>query len=197
MSSWQVVLSSSSISSPISSNGLPVCSQSSLASSPKACEGHKDYWSFKNYKFFLYHPCLDKYSEEHNKLLSLFCRDSYKCACDFFSLALFTGTSVLDQEILDKRIPSAVSLRRPAKKQREKNRPVNMNWFTETLSLSWPISSVSQVGVQVEDVNESPQFPDEVYKATVFSIAPYKTSVVRVEVNTPSFCHPLYLRNTN
>lgn len=49
------------------------------------------------------------------------------------------------------------------------------------------ILSLSQVRVQVEDVNEPPQFPSEVLKASVFSIAPYKTPVIRVKVNTPGF----------
>lgn len=39
----------------------------------------------------------------------------------------------------------------------------------------------------MKDVNESPQFPPEVYSASVFSIAPYKTPVIQVKVNTPNF----------
>ncbi len=46
---------------------------------------------------------------------------------------------------------------------------------------------LSQVIVHVEDVNESPQFPHEIYEASVFSIAPYKTSITQVKVTTPSF----------
>lgn len=48
--------------------------------------------------------------------------------------------------------------------------------------------SPTQVTVQVEDVNETPQFPPETYKASVFSIAPYRTPVIQVKVNTPSLC---------
>lgn len=48
---------------------------------------------------------------------------------------------------------------------------------------------LSQVRVQVEDVNEPPQFPPEVYKASVFSIAPFKTPIIYVKVNTSSFYH--------
>lgn len=59
--------------------------------------------------------------------------------------------------------------------------------FTELLVsiLTW--FSLPQVRVQVEDVNESPQFPPEVYKASIFSIAPYKTSVVYIKVNASRF----------
>lgn len=35
-------------------------------------------------------------------------------------------------------------------------------------------------------MNEPPQFPSGEYKASVLSIAPYKTPVVHVKVNTPS-----------
>ncbi|KAF3852693.1 hypothetical protein F7725_006048 [Dissostichus mawsoni] len=42
-----------------------------------------------------------------------------------------------------------------------------------------------QVRVEVEDVNEAPQFSSEVYKASVFSIAPYKTPVVYVKASDP------------
>ncbi|XP_040893189.1 protocadherin Fat 4 [Toxotes jaculatrix] len=48
-----------------------------------------------------------------------------------------------------------------------------------------PTSAIAVVRVQVEDVNESPQFPSDVYKASVFSIAPYKTSVARVKASDP------------
>ncbi|XP_074485330.1 protocadherin Fat 4 isoform X2 [Sebastes fasciatus] len=48
-----------------------------------------------------------------------------------------------------------------------------------------PTSAVAMVRVQVEDVNESPQFPSEVYKASVFSIAPYKTPVLHVKASDP------------
>ncbi|XP_026158869.1 protocadherin Fat 4 [Mastacembelus armatus] len=48
-----------------------------------------------------------------------------------------------------------------------------------------PTSAVTMVRVQVEDVNEAPQFPSEPYKASVFSIAPYKTPVVHVKASDP------------
>ncbi|XP_068583517.1 protocadherin Fat 4 [Cebidichthys violaceus] len=48
-----------------------------------------------------------------------------------------------------------------------------------------PTSAIAVVRVQVEDVNESPQFPFEVYKASVFSIAPYKTSVADAKASDP------------
>ncbi|XP_022623410.1 cadherin-23-like isoform X2 [Seriola dumerili] len=48
-----------------------------------------------------------------------------------------------------------------------------------------PTTATAVVRVQVEDVNESPQFHPEVYKASVFSIAPYKTSVTRVNATDP------------
>ncbi|XP_071359727.1 protocadherin Fat 4 isoform X2 [Trachinotus anak] len=48
-----------------------------------------------------------------------------------------------------------------------------------------PTSATAVVRVQVEDVNEPPQFLSEVYKASVFSIAPYKTSVTRVKATDP------------
>lgn len=47
-------------------------------------------------------------------------------------------------------------------------------------------SSVLQVTVQVEDVNEAPQFPSTEYEASVFSIAPYKTSIITVKVKRRS-----------
>ncbi|KAM8880447.1 protein dachsous isoform 2-T2 [Spinachia spinachia] len=48
-----------------------------------------------------------------------------------------------------------------------------------------PTSATAAVRVQVQDVNESPRFASEVHKASVFSIAPYKTPVVRVEASDP------------
>ncbi|KAM6941222.1 protocadherin Fat 4 [Lycodopsis pacificus] len=48
-----------------------------------------------------------------------------------------------------------------------------------------PTSAITMVRVQVEDVNESPRFPSEVYKASVFSIAPYKTPVAHVKASDP------------
>ncbi|XP_059189827.1 protocadherin Fat 4 [Centropristis striata] len=48
-----------------------------------------------------------------------------------------------------------------------------------------PTSAVTMVRVQVEDVNEAPQFLSEDYKASVFSIAPYKTSVISVKASDP------------
>ncbi|XP_032400608.1 protein dachsous [Etheostoma spectabile] len=48
-----------------------------------------------------------------------------------------------------------------------------------------PTSATAMVRVQVEDVNESPQFLSQVYKASVFSIAPYKTSVIHVQASDP------------
>ncbi|XP_039671449.1 protocadherin Fat 4 [Perca fluviatilis] len=48
-----------------------------------------------------------------------------------------------------------------------------------------PTSATAMVRVQVEDVSESPQFPSQLYKASVFSIAPYKTSVIHVKASDP------------
>ncbi|KAM7419871.1 hypothetical protein PAMA_016804 [Pampus argenteus] len=48
-----------------------------------------------------------------------------------------------------------------------------------------PTSATAVVRVQVEDVNEAPQFTSEVYKASVFSIAPYKTPVIHVNASDP------------
>ncbi|XP_039469766.1 protocadherin Fat 4 [Oreochromis aureus] len=48
-----------------------------------------------------------------------------------------------------------------------------------------PTSAMTTVRVQVEDVNESPHFPPEVYSASVFSIAPYKTPVIQVKASDP------------
>ncbi|XP_027138360.1 protocadherin Fat 4 isoform X1 [Larimichthys crocea] len=48
-----------------------------------------------------------------------------------------------------------------------------------------PTSAVAIVTVQVEDVNETPQFPPETYKASVFSIAPYRTPVIQVKASDP------------
>ncbi|KAK1886066.1 Protocadherin Fat 4 [Dissostichus eleginoides] len=50
-----------------------------------------------------------------------------------------------------------------------------------------PTSAIAMVRVEVEDVNEAPQFSSEVYKASVFSIAPYKTPVVYVKASDPDF----------
>ncbi|XP_045903065.1 protocadherin Fat 4-like isoform X1 [Micropterus dolomieu] len=46
-----------------------------------------------------------------------------------------------------------------------------------------PTSAIAMVRVQVEDVNESPWFSREVYKASVLSIAPYKTPVIHVKAS--------------
>ncbi|KAM4584790.1 protocadherin Fat 2-like [Odontesthes bonariensis] len=48
-----------------------------------------------------------------------------------------------------------------------------------------PTSAITTIRVHVEDVNESPQFPSEVYKASVYSIAPYKTPVIQVKASDP------------
>ncbi|XP_063738782.1 protein dachsous [Eleginops maclovinus] len=48
-----------------------------------------------------------------------------------------------------------------------------------------PTSAIAMVRVEVEDVSEAPQFSSEVYKASVFSIAPYKTSVTEVKATDP------------
>ncbi|XP_029297871.1 cadherin EGF LAG seven-pass G-type receptor 2-like [Cottoperca gobio] len=48
-----------------------------------------------------------------------------------------------------------------------------------------PTTATALVRVQVEDVNEAPQFPSEGYKASVFSISPYKTPVVQVQASDP------------
>ncbi|XP_051241011.1 protein dachsous isoform X1 [Dicentrarchus labrax] len=48
-----------------------------------------------------------------------------------------------------------------------------------------PTSAVAMVRVQVEDVNESPEFQSEVYKASIFSIAPYKAPVIHVKALDP------------
>ncbi|CAJ1052822.1 cadherin-23-like [Xyrichtys novacula] len=50
-----------------------------------------------------------------------------------------------------------------------------------------PTSAFTLVRVQVEDVNEPPEFPSEDYKASIFSIAPYKTSVITVKASDPDF----------
>uniref|UniRef100_A0A087XD96 Cadherin domain-containing protein n=1 Tax=Poecilia formosa TaxID=48698 RepID=A0A087XD96_POEFO len=44
---------------------------------------------------------------------------------------------------------------------------------------------VSQVRIQVEDVNEPPAFSSDDYEASVFSIAPYKTPVIQVKASDP------------
>uniref|UniRef100_A0A4W5MPG5 Cadherin domain-containing protein n=2 Tax=Hucho hucho TaxID=62062 RepID=A0A4W5MPG5_9TELE len=48
-----------------------------------------------------------------------------------------------------------------------------------------PTSAVAMVSVQVEDVNEAPEFKEETYKAKIFSIAPYKYPVVQVQATDP------------
>ncbi|XP_029001511.1 protein dachsous [Betta splendens] len=50
-----------------------------------------------------------------------------------------------------------------------------------------PTSATAAVRVLVKDVNEPPQFPPEVYKASVFSVAPYKSPVVYVKASDPDF----------
>ncbi|XP_067441680.1 protocadherin Fat 4 [Thunnus thynnus] len=46
-----------------------------------------------------------------------------------------------------------------------------------------PTTAIAMVRVQVEDVNEAPQFSSEVYNASIFSIAPYKTPVVQLKAS--------------
>nr|XP_020480866.1 cadherin-related family member 1-like [Monopterus albus] len=41
------------------------------------------------------------------------------------------------------------------------------------------------VTVQVDNVNEAPQFSSDLYTASIFSIAPYKTSVISVKASDP------------
>ncbi|XP_034044704.1 protocadherin Fat 4-like isoform X2 [Thalassophryne amazonica] len=48
-----------------------------------------------------------------------------------------------------------------------------------------PTSAVATVKVQVEDMNEAPQFIPDSYTASIFSIAPYKTPVVQVQASDP------------
>lgn len=48
-----------------------------------------------------------------------------------------------------------------------------------------PTSAMAVVRIQVEDVNESPEFSSKDYEASVFSIAPYKTSVIQVKALDP------------
>ncbi|XP_054872856.1 cadherin-23-like [Amphiprion ocellaris] len=48
-----------------------------------------------------------------------------------------------------------------------------------------PTTAMATVSVQVEDVNEPPYFPPEVYEASVLSIAPYKTPVITVKASDP------------
>nr|XP_046231679.1 protein dachsous isoform X5 [Scatophagus argus] len=48
-----------------------------------------------------------------------------------------------------------------------------------------PTSAVAVVTVQVEDVNEPPQFPSSQYEASVLSIAPYKTRVIELQASDP------------
>ncbi|XP_032418047.1 cadherin EGF LAG seven-pass G-type receptor 2-like [Xiphophorus hellerii] len=48
-----------------------------------------------------------------------------------------------------------------------------------------PTSAVALVRIQVEDVNEPPEFSSDDYKASVFSIAPYKTPVIQVKASDP------------
>ncbi|CAG5946960.1 unnamed protein product [Menidia menidia] len=50
-----------------------------------------------------------------------------------------------------------------------------------------PTSAIATVRVHVENVNESPLFPDELYEASVYSIAPYKTPVIQVKALDPDF----------
>ncbi|XP_008416259.1 protein dachsous [Poecilia reticulata] len=48
-----------------------------------------------------------------------------------------------------------------------------------------PTSAVATVRIQVEDVNEPPAFSSDIYEASVFSIAPYKTPVIQVKAVDP------------
>ncbi|KAL1006109.1 hypothetical protein UPYG_G00067980 [Umbra pygmaea] len=44
-----------------------------------------------------------------------------------------------------------------------------------------PSSAVTMVKVHVEDVNEAPDFKEQIYKSRIFSVAPYKYPVVQVQ----------------
>ncbi|XP_043969656.1 cadherin-23-like [Gambusia affinis] len=48
-----------------------------------------------------------------------------------------------------------------------------------------PTSAVALVRIQVEDVNEPPEFSSDDYEASVFSISPYKTPVIQVKASDP------------
>ncbi|XP_044201132.1 protocadherin Fat 4-like [Thunnus albacares] len=46
-----------------------------------------------------------------------------------------------------------------------------------------PTTAIAMVRIQVEDVNEAPQFSSEVYNASIFSIAPYKTPIIQLKAS--------------
>ncbi|XP_017289255.1 cadherin-23 [Kryptolebias marmoratus] len=48
-----------------------------------------------------------------------------------------------------------------------------------------PTTATAMVRVQVENVNEPPEFSQKEYEASVFSIAPYKTPVIQVKASDP------------
>ncbi|XP_029987441.1 protein dachsous [Sphaeramia orbicularis] len=48
-----------------------------------------------------------------------------------------------------------------------------------------PMSAIAVVRVQVEDVNEAPHFPSDLYKASIFSIVPYKTPIMHLKASDP------------
>ncbi|XP_048052026.1 protocadherin Fat 4-like [Megalobrama amblycephala] len=62
-------------------------------------------------------------------------------------------------------------------------------WYILTVevidSRTPPNTAETTVNVQVENVNEAPVFDDEIYKAEIFSISPYKFPIVKVQASDP------------
>ncbi|XP_059411097.1 protocadherin gamma-A4-like [Carassius carassius] len=62
-------------------------------------------------------------------------------------------------------------------------------WYILTVeavdSRTPPNTAETTVRVQVENVNEAPVFDDEIYKAEIFSISPYKFPIVKIQASDP------------
>ncbi|TRY64470.1 hypothetical protein DNTS_017153 [Danionella cerebrum] len=74
----------------------------------------------------------------------------------------------------------------------------DVEWYIFTVeavdSRTPPNTAETTVSVQVEDVNETPMFDAEKYDAEIFSLAPYKFPIVKVQASDPDVGESSFLR---
>ncbi|KAF4118312.1 hypothetical protein G5714_000363 [Onychostoma macrolepis] len=87
-----------------------------------------------------------------------------------------------DKDVFSVDEEGTIKALRPLDKEEEE-------WYILTVeaidSRTPPNTAETKVRVQVENVNEAPVFDDEIYEADIFSIAPYKFPIVKVQASDP------------